>query len=383
MQFEFATAARIVFACGALSRAPDIVREFGARALVITGRNRTRAAPLIEGLERGGCKTSLFAVNGEPGLEAVREGARVARQACEVVIGFGGGSAIDAAKAIAALAPNSGEPLDYLEVIGHGQPLEQAPLPVIAIPTTAGTGAEVTRNAVLGSPEHRMKASLRSPLMLPRAAIVDPDLTFDVPENTTASTGLDTITQLIEPYVSNRANPMTDVFCTEGLKRASQALPQAFRNGRDRSAREWMSFASLLSGLALANAGLGVVHGFAAPLGGMLEAPHGALCAAVLPYGMAMNIRALRERVPESDALARYAEVAGILTGSAHAEPEDGAAWVRELCKQLAIPPLHAYGLHSEQIPQLAEQALKASSMKANPIPLTMEEAMEIAHLAL
>ena len=144
-----------------------------------------------------------------------------------------------------------------------------------------------------------------------------------------------------------------------------------------------MSFASLLSGLALANAGLGVVHGFASPLGGMLEAPHGALCAAVLPYGMTMNIRALRERAPESDALTRYAEIAGILTGSAHASPDDGVAWIRELCKQLAIPALHTYGLHSEQIPQLAQQALKASSMKANPIPLTMEESMEIAHLAL
>src|SRR5947209_9713531 len=314
MQFEFATAARIVFASGALSRAPDIIREFGARALVITGRNRTRAALLIDRLEHVGCKTSLFAINGEPTLETVRKGALTARQDCDLIIGFGGGSAIDAAKAIAALAPNSGEPLDYLEVIGEGKPLEHAPLPVIAIPTTDGTGAEVTRNAVLGSPEHRMKASLRSPLMLPRAAIIDPDLTLDLPENITASTGLDTLTQLIEPYVSNRANPMTDLFCREGLKRASQALPRAFRNGRDRSARESMSFASLLSGLALANAGLGVVHGFAAALGGMLQAPHGALCAAVLPYGMAINIRALRERVPEGDALARYGEIAGILT---------------------------------------------------------------------
>ena len=383
MQFDFATAGRIVFASGALSRAPNIVREFGARALVITGRNRTRAAPLIEALERAGCKTSLFAINGEPTLETVREGAQVARQDCELVLGFGGGSAMDAAKAIAALARNSGEPLDYLELIGQGKPLEHAPLPVIAIPTTAGTGAEVTRNAVLGSPEHRMKASLRSPLMFPRAAIIDPELTLDLPENITASTGLDTLTQVIEPYVSNRANPMTDLFCREGLKRASQALPQVFRNGRDRSARESMSFASLLSGLALANAGLGVVHGFAAPLGGMLEAPHGALCAAVLPYGMSMNIRALRERAPKSDALARYAEVAGILTGNAHAEPEDGAAWVGKLCKEMAIPPLHTYGLHSEQIPQLAEQALKASSMKANPIPLTKEESTEIARLAL
>ncbi|MBV9501026.1 MAG: iron-containing alcohol dehydrogenase [Acidobacteriaceae bacterium] len=383
MHFEFATAARIVFASGALSRAPNIVREFGTRALVITGRNRTRAAPLIEGLERAGCKTSLFATNGEPTLEIVRKGAQIARQDCELVIGFGGGSAIDTAKAVAALAPNSGEPLDYLEVIGKGKPLEHAPLPVIAIPTTAGTGAEVTRNAVLGSPEHRVKASLRSPLMPPRAAIVDPDLTLDLPENITASTGLDTLTQLIEPYVSKRANLMTDLFCREGLKRVSQALPQAFRNGGDRGARDSMSFASLLSGLALANAGLGVVHGFAAPLGGMLEAPHGALCAAVLPYGMAMNIRALRERAPESDALARYAEIAGILTGSADAEPEDGTAWVRKLCKQLAIPPLRTYGLRSEQIPQLVEQALRANSMKANPIPLTMKESMEIARLAL
>jgi alcohol dehydrogenase class IV len=383
MQFEFATAGRIVFAPGALDSAPKIVREFGERVLVITGRNRTRAAPFVEALERAGSKASVFAIDGEPSLEAVRKGAQAARHDCSVVVGFGGGSAMDAAKAIAALAPNSGEPLDYLEVIGAGKPLEHAPLPVIAIPTTAGTGAEVTRNAVLGSPEHRVKASLRSPLMLPKAAIVDPDLTLDVPNAITAATGLDTLTQLIEPFVSSRANRMTDLFCREGLKRVSGALPRAFRNGRDRGARESMSFASLLSGLALANAGLGVVHGFAAPLGGMLEAPHGALCAAVLPHGMAMNIRALRERAPESNALARYAEIAGILTDNAHSTPEDGVAWVRTLCEQLAIPPLGAYGLHAEQIPHLADQASKANSMKANPIRLTMDELIEIARLAL
>jgi alcohol dehydrogenase class IV len=383
MQFDFATAGRIAFAPGALSLTPNIVREFGTHALVVTGRNRARSARLVETLAHAGFKISYAEIDGEPTLDAVRKGALLARQGCDLVIGFGGGSAMDAAKAIAALAPNSGEPLDYLEVIGEGKPLGNAPLPVVAVPTTAGTGAEVTRNAVLSSPEHRVKASLRSALILPRAAIIDPDLTLDVPANITASTGLDTLTQLIEPYVCNRANPMTDLFCRDGLKRVAQALPRVFRDGRDRSARESMSFASLLSGLALANAGLGVVHGFAAPLGGMLEAPHGALCAAVLPYGMAINIRALRERTPHSHALGRYAEVAGILTDSARAEPEDGAAWVAKLCQQLAIPTLQTYGLRAEQIPDLAVQALKANSMKANPIPLTLEESVEIVRLAL
>ena len=231
------------------------------------------------------------------------------------MIGLGGGSAIDAAKAIAALAANGGDPLDYLEVVGRGRSLTQPSLPCIAIPTTAGTGAEVTRNAVLASPEHGIKASLRSATMLPRLALVDPELTYSLPAAVTASTGLDALTQLIEPFTSSKANPLTDALCREGMMRAARSLRTAYEDGRDAAAREDMALASLFGGLALANAGLGVVHGFAGPVGGTFHAPHGAVCAAFLPHVMAVNARALRTRQPGSAALARYDEIARILTG--------------------------------------------------------------------
>jgi len=383
MRFELATAGRIVFRPGAVADLPEIAREFGTRTLLVTGGNTARAAPVAASLQQAGMELSTFAVHSEPTLDLVRSGVQQARHGCDLVIGFGGGSAIDAGKAIAALATNSGEPLDYLEVIGQGRTLQRAPLPFIAAPTTAGTGAEVTRNAVLGSPEHGVKASLRSPLLLPRAALIDPDLTHDLPPDITASTGLDALTQLIEPYVSNRANSLTDLFCVEGMKCVSTSLVQAWRDGGDRQARESMSFASLLGGLALANAGLGVVHGFAAPLGAMLNRPHGALCAAILPHGIAINIQALRHHAPGHDAMRKYRDVAQILTGEPAAESEDAADWVAALCQQLSVSPLSAHGLEHRHILALVERAAQANSMKSNPIPLTIDELTEIAERAL
>jgi alcohol dehydrogenase class IV len=305
------------------------------------------------------------------------------REHCDLVIAFGGGSAIDAGKAIAALLTNGGELSDYLEVIGNGQPLQDPSVPFIAVPTTAGTGSEVTRNAVLASAEHRVKVSLRSPLMLPRLAVVDPELTLDLPPALTASTGLDALTQLIEPYVSSRANPLTDGFCLEGLRRVSRSLRRAYHDGRDLVAREFMSLASLLGGLALANAGLGVVHGFAAPVGGMFDAPHGAVCAALLPYGMAINIRACRARAPEGEALHRYETVARLLTGKPDALAEEGVDWVRQLCQELQIPPLSSYGIQERDVATLVEKASKASSTKGNPITLTLDELREVLSRAL
>jgi alcohol dehydrogenase class IV len=228
-----------------------------------------------------------------------------------------------------------------------------------------------------------VKASLRSPLMLPRVAVVDPELTYALPPAVTASTGLDALTQLIEPYVSVRANALTDLFCREGMRLAAGALAAAFANGGDRNAREAMSFASLLGGLALANAGLGAVHGLAAPVGGMFDAPHGAICAALLPYGMEINIRALRARAPESEALRRYGEIARILTGDPHAEPEAGVAWIRDLCARLAIPRLGAYSVTAAYVPELVEKAARASSMKGNPIPLDTAEMTEMITRAI
>ena len=374
MRFEFATATRIVFGEGALAEVPAAARAMGTRALLVTGRSGRAALPAA----------ATFAVEGEPTVDVVRRGVEAAREAgADLVIALGGGSPIDAGKAIAALAANGGDVLDYLEVIGKAQPLTKPSLPFIAIPTTAGTGSEVTRNAVLASPEHRVKASLRGPFLLPRLAVVDPELTYALPPAVTASTGLDALTQLIEPYVSVRANPMTDALCLQGMRCAAGALLRAWRDGGDREARRDMSLASLFGGLALANAGLGVVHGFAAPVGGMFPAPHGAVCAALLPHAMEINIRALRARAASSDALARYTEVAHTLTGNVEARAEDGAAWVGRLCRALEIPPLGTYGVGRKDVPALVEKAALASSMKGNPIALTPEEMAELVGRAL
>jgi alcohol dehydrogenase class IV len=367
--FEFATATRIVFGAGAVREVAPAAKSMGRRALLVVGQAVSPAG--LDGV--------LLRVEGEPTLELVRRGVALARaKNCDLVIGLGGGSAIDAGKAVAALVANGGDPLDYLEVVGAGRSLHVPSAPFIAVPTTSGTGAEVTRNAVLASPEHRFKASLRSPLMLPRLAVVDPELTFGLPPAITASTGLDALTQLIEPYVSVRANPMTDLFCVEGMGRAARSLGRAFANGRDAAARTDMSLASLLGGLSLANAGLGVVHGFAAPIGGMFGAPHGAVCAALLPHGMDVNIRALRARAPESEPLRRYQTVARLLTGNESAAAEDGVEWVSRTCRELGISPLRSYGITEEHAPALVSGAAKASSMKGNPIALTTAELSEL-----
>jgi len=384
MLFEFATATRILFGTGAVRQVAAAAKQMGRRALLVTGLPLECAAALAA--ELGVCSVGgpTFSIAQEPTIDMVRHGTRLAQeQRCDVVIGLGGGSSIDAGKAIAAILGNGGDPLDYLEVIGGGRPLERPSAPFIAVPTTAGTGAEVTRNAVLASPEHRVKASLRSAHMLPRLAVVDPELTLNLPPALTAATGLDALTQLIEPFVSVRANAMTDMFCLEGMGRAAGSLRRAYRDGADLEARTDMALASLLGGLALANAGLGAAHGFAAPIGGMFDAPHGAVCAALLPHVMRANIGALRSRAPQSEALRRYQTVARTLTGDPAAAPEDGAAWTLRLCGELKVPPLRSYGIADEHLAVLVEKAGQASSMKGNPIPLTTEELCEILARAL
>jgi alcohol dehydrogenase class IV len=219
--------------------------------------------------------------------------------------------------------------------------------------------------------------------MLPRLAVVDPELMLDLPPALTASTGLDALTQLIEPYVSIRANAMTDLYCAEGMRLAASALRRAWHDGHDLAARTDMAFASLLGGLALANAGLGAVHGFAAPLGGMFDAPHGALCAALLPHAMRVNIAALRASPPHAESLSRHAAVARTLTGHSDATPEDGAAWVECLCRDLEIRPLGAYGVRAADVPALADKAARASSMQANPIVLTRGQLEELLTRAI
>ena len=385
MKFEFTSPIKIIFGAGTLREAGALARVHGTRALVVTGRTARRAEALQQILHTAGVTSIVFAVDGEPEIATIERGVALARaEGCEFTIGFGGGSALDAAKAIAAMLTNAGAVRDYLEIIGLGQALTQPPAPFIAIPTTAGTGSEVTRNAVLASPEHRLKVSLRSPLMLARLAVVDPELTYDLPPALTASTGLDALTQLIEPYACLRANPMTDGLCVEGIRRAARSLRTAFRNGRDVQAREDMAIASLHGGLALANAGLGAVHGIAGPIGGMFPAPHGAVCAALLPHVMAANVRALRgkaeggmkneEIAAALETLRRYAHIAALLTGDSAATADAGVAWVRELVADLQIPPLRVYGIGEAHVAELVEKARTASSMQANPVVLTPAE---------
>jgi alcohol dehydrogenase class IV len=383
MQFEFATASRIVFGPGTAGGIGREAAALGRRAFVLTGADPQRAWPLLRGLENHHVMHAEFRVAQEPTTDLVAEAAREAgRRDCDLVIGIGGGSVIDAGKAVAALLANGGDLLLYLEVVGEGRPLQRPSVPCIAVPTTAGTGAEVTRNAVLDSPAHKVKVSMRSPFMLPRLALVDPELTCSMPPGLTAATGLDALTQLLEAFVGRNASPLTDGLCREGLRRAARSLFRAFTDGGDRQAREDMCLASLCGGLALANARLGAVHGIAGPFGGTFRAPHGAVCGRLLPFVAAANIRALRERAPGDPALERFMEAARIFTGDAGAAAEAGAAWLQALCERLEVPALSIYGFAGEHAPDLIAGSIRSSSMKGNPIDLTARELERILEQA-
>ncbi|HNN12110.1 MAG TPA: iron-containing alcohol dehydrogenase [Anaerolineales bacterium] len=380
--FEFATSNRIVFGAGKLSGLGDSLQGRAKRLLLVRGRSSDAIPRVREILFEQEISFDEFEVHGEPTVDVAREGARAA-EGCDLVIGLGGGSVLDAGKAIAALATNRNDVLDYLEVVGKGQPLTEKPLTFIAIPTTAGTGTEVTRNAVLDVPEHGVKVSLRSPMMLPSLAIVDPELTYSLSPEITAASGLDALTQLIEPFVSVKANPLTDAICREGMRHAAGSLRKAYQDGMDKEAREGMALASLFGGLALANAVLGAVHGFAGPLGGMLHAPHGAICAKLLPLVMEANIKEMAYLHIGHDALDRYAEIAHILSGDVNASAWDGVRWVEALVSELKIPPLSAHGMTESHIPDAVQKTLNASSYKGNPIALGEGELRGILEKAL
>lgn len=382
--FEFTTANRIVFGSGKIKDVPEIAATSGRRALLVCGKNTDRSEPLRMRLEESGVSVTRLQIEGEPKIPVIEQGIALARKAgCDLVLSMGGGSVMDSGKTVAAMLTNSGELLDFLEVVGRGQPLQQRSAPHIAIPTTAGTGAEVTRNAVIESPQHRVKVSLRSPFMLPHVALIDPELTLDMPPEVTAGSGLDALTQLLEAFVTPLANPMTDGLCREGLRFAGRSLRRACESGNDLRAHEEMSLASCFSGIALANAKLGAVHGFAGPLGGRYPAPHGMLCARLAPPVMRVNLEALRSRIPESPALERYAEASRILSGNPSATPENGMAWLEDLTHALNVPGLSRFGVKPEEIPALAEQSAKSSSMKGNPVVLSSEELRNILLEAL
>lgn len=374
MQFEFATAGRIVFGSGTLSQVGPAAAGLGRRALVVTGRSSERSVRLIECLKRAGLQSETFAISREPTIQMVLAGAEFARaSACDVVVGLGGGSALDAAKAIAALITNTDDIYDYLEVVGRGRALPNPPLPCIAIPCTAGTGSEVTRNAVLLAEREQVKVSLRSPMMLPALAIIDPQLTVTLPPDITAATGLDALTQVIEPYLSNAPNPLTDGLCREAMTRGGTSLLKACESGNDMAARTDMCVVSLFGGLALANARLGAVHGLAGPIGGLFpRAHHGAVCARLLPEVMAVNLAAIRGRAPET--APRFDEVAALLTGRPNARAEEGIDWLRDLVQGLPIPRLAEAGMTRADFEKVIAQSRKSSSMRGNAVELHDDE---------
>jgi alcohol dehydrogenase class IV len=324
-------------------------------------------------------------VAAEPTVELARAGVAAAREhGADIVAAIGGGSVIDAGKAVAMLLGNGGDPLDYLEVIGSGRAITRPAVPFIAVPTTAGTGAEVTANAVLASLEHRVKASLRSPLMIPRIALVDPQLTVSCPPPVTAASGLDALTQCLEPLVSPRASPLTDGLASEGLRHAAAGLRAAYADGEDLTARADMATCALLGGMALANAKLGAVHGLAGVIGGIADVPHGIACATLLAPVIEANVQALRSRgdgVQRGQggqgvqgvhpALDRYARAARLLTGEPAASVQDGLAWIRQTLTLLAVPGLATFGIGPQHADEIAAKALTSSSMQGNPVVLS------------
>ena len=371
MTFEFATSDRIIFGQGAVSKIREIAPGFGRKGLIVCGSGSVPLDPMTDHLQAAGIEWEVFRVDHEPDIPTIEAGLDRAKTAeCQFVIGFGGGSILDSAKAISALMTNSGSLMQYLEVIGNGQKIAHQAAPMIALPTTAGTGSEVTRNAVIASPEHHVKVSMRSPMMIPAVAIVDPELTYTMPSSVTASTGMDALTQVIEAYVSNKANPMTDAIAQEGIQRGARSLLAAFRDGSNAAAREDMALTSLFGGLALANAGLGAVHGFAGPIGGMFNAPHGAICASLLPYVMKYNALAIQGTPEMGHVSARFQDVARWVTGNSDAEILDGVEWIEELAHDLEIPGLHEIGIEKTDFPQIIEKSKVSSSMQKNPVRL-------------
>ncbi len=362
-RFEFATAQRIIFGRGVFRELPDLCRSFGQRTLLIAG---SRPQQWTDRLPHVGAHS----IGGEPTTQDIETGVALAKElGADVIVAIGGGSVVDAGKAISAMSTQLGDLLRYIEVIGEGKPLDASPLPFIAVPTTAGTGAEATRNAVIASTEHRVKASLRHISMLPRIALIDPELAADVPPGVTAASGMDALTQCLEAFVCSRAQPMTDALCLDGIQRAFRSLERAFENGHDIAAREDMALCALNSGIALANAGLGAVHGFAAPIGGMFHAPHGAVCAALLAPVWEANSRHVENR-------AKFTQIDAMLGC-------DAVSYLHSLTSRLHIPRLSQWGIQESDLDEISRKAAAASSMRANPVSLTHEELVTILRMAL
>lgn len=364
--FSIAGPPRILFGRGEAAKAPALIRPFGLRGLIVHGSDPRRIGGLIATLMFDGCDLKTLSCPAEPTLPRLLDALREGRDhAPDWVLGIGGGSAIDLAKALAALIPAKGDPMDHLEVVGRALPLATAPLPFIAMPTTAGTGAEATKNAVIGLPDHGRKVSLRDDAMFARLAIIDPALTDHTPRAVTLASGLDAVTQVIEPYISAKATPYTDALTRPAITTGLFALKRLIE-AEDPAARDALAYTSLTGGMALANSGLGVVHGLAGVIGGLTPAAHGAICGVLLGPSLAMNrsrtTGPIRKRI---DTLCTA--IAAILGGSAEDAPDTLARWARAS----GLPPLTAQGLSASLHEQVATAAQSSSSMKGNPVPLS------------
>ena len=383
MRIDFATTGRIIFGNGKVRLLPEILEKFGSRIMILRSKSASNIEGILRLLKESGFDIEERVISGEPNIEVINQTARIAREfESECIVSIGGGSVIDTGKAISALLNNPGELLDYLEVVGKGLPLLNSAAPFIAVPTTSGTGSEVTKNAVISVPEKSVKVSMRSNDMLPDVALVDPELTYSVSPEVTAFTGMDAFTQVIEPYVSSQANAFVDLICRDAIPRGAKYLKNAFNNGKDREARENMAWVSLMGGLALANAKLGAVHGFAGPIGGMYHQPHGTICASLMPAVMEMNILLLNQKKDGNLYLERYREIAVWVTGNVNADTLDLIGWLKELKNDLMIPSLSNLGISYKEFPEIANKANKSSSMKGNPVLLSHEQMIKTLEMA-
>lgn len=375
MTYSFLTPPEILFGHDQSAKTLDVARRFGSRIFLVTGGRSFEAlavAKLLFGLPR-------WSVSGEPDVATVDDAVRQCREAgADVVVAVGGGSALDAAKAVAGMVPHEGSVRDYLEQVGDRK-LTKTPLPSIAVPTTAGSGSEATKNAVIRVPDLKVKRSLRHDLLIPRVAIVDPDLSAAAPRPVAASAGLDAFTHLLEGYVSSGATPMTDALALPGIRKAASGLRTLAEGKPTADSQEALALASLWGGIVLANAGLGAVHGLVAPLGGRCAVPHGIGCACLLIETMKANVAALRARAPRSTALERYEKVARRLSFETPEKLADGLASLRRL---LGVGSLASYGVTKDDVAPIVK-ASRGGSMKYNPIELTDAELEGIVTAAM
>jgi alcohol dehydrogenase class IV len=391
--FAISSVPRIVFGDGMRRRLPELALEFGRHVLLVTGSASFRHSPawqeLLDGLQAAGISYAHVSVSGEPSPQRADELAQQFRGAqIDAVIGIGGGSVLDAAKAVAGLLRVPNSVMDYLEGVGPELPYQGPAVPFIAVPTTAGTGSEATKNAVLSvQGEQGFKKSFRHDSLVARYAVVDPELLATCPSALVAADGMDALTQLLESYVSLKANPFTDALALSGIRAARDSLlPWHAGTGDLAAHRSGMAYASLLSGITLAQVGLGSVHGLAAPLGAFFPIPHGVVCGTLVAACSASNIRYLQQRTPDSPALEKYAVLGRLLADAPVLD--DGAARASLLdilsdwTERMQLPRLGAYGMRAADIPRVVANC-RGSSMKTNPVVLADEEVAEILEARL